>query len=305
MVLMALVLLYSAASTGRGASQDHSGPEKVTICQLAAERARYNHKLVEVTGFIEHGFEDFSLFDPGCLRSEIWIDYGGKAASGTTFCCPGSPNRSREHQLVVEGVPIPLVDDERFRSFDRLIHARRDTVVRATVVGRFFSGRPDNLSNNAFGRGYGHMGCCSLLAIERVTSVDPQDRDDVDYRIDPDQPTDINAKCAYESLEPLVAPIEAQKEAEADGQAWRFTDPKQVAIKTLAHLLNLDEKSIAKMGGGQTTPGRAVYKWRRPHSTQTGYMVVVSRPYWLSFYAADPKRVAWVAIAAYESPCVK
>lgn len=33
------------------------------------------------------------------------------------------------------------------------------------------------------------------------------------------------------------------------------------------------------------------------------YMVVVSRPYWLSYYAKDRKRVAWVVLAAYESSC--
>jgi hypothetical protein len=32
-------------------------------------------------------------------------------------------------------------------------------------------------------------------------------------------------------------------------------------------------------------------------------MVVVSRPYWLSFYAHDPSRVAWIAVIAYESSC--
>jgi hypothetical protein len=32
-------------------------------------------------------------------------------------------------------------------------------------------------------------------------------------------------------------------------------------------------------------------------------MVVVSRPFLLSFYAKDPKRVAWVVIAAYDSSC--
>lgn len=32
-------------------------------------------------------------------------------------------------------------------------------------------------------------------------------------------------------------------------------------------------------------------------------MVVVSRPYWLSYYAKDPKRVSWVVLAAYESGC--
>jgi hypothetical protein len=32
-------------------------------------------------------------------------------------------------------------------------------------------------------------------------------------------------------------------------------------------------------------------------------MVVVSRPYMLSFYAKNPKRVAWVLIGAYKMSC--
>jgi len=42
---------------------------------------------------------------------------------------------------------------------------------------------------------------------------------------------------------------------------------------------------------------------RRPKGKTMRYMVVVSRPYLLSFYAKDPKRVAWVLIAAYETSC--
>ena len=34
-------------------------------------------------------------------------------------------------------------------------------------------------------------------------------------------------------------------------------------------------------------------------------MVVVSRPYCLSLYSHDPKRVAWVVAAAYLSSCGK
>jgi hypothetical protein len=34
-------------------------------------------------------------------------------------------------------------------------------------------------------------------------------------------------------------------------------------------------------------------------------MLVVSRPYWLAFYANDPKRVAWVVVAAYVYSCGK
>jgi hypothetical protein len=32
-------------------------------------------------------------------------------------------------------------------------------------------------------------------------------------------------------------------------------------------------------------------------------MIVVSRPYWLTFYAKDARKAAWVVVAAYESSC--
>jgi hypothetical protein len=46
--------------------------------------------------------------------------------------------------------------------------------------------------------------------------------------------------------------------------------------------------------------GRIVYEWKQKKAS---YMAVVSRPYWVSFYSKDPDRVAWIAIAAYESSC--
>lgn len=33
------------------------------------------------------------------------------------------------------------------------------------------------------------------------------------------------------------------------------------------------------------------------------YVIVVTRPYWLSFYASGNKRVAWVVTAGYELSC--
>jgi hypothetical protein len=49
--------------------------------------------------------------------------------------------------------------------------------------------------------------------------------------------------------------------------------------------------------------GRFIYEWRRTGKKKVTYMVVVNRPYWLSFHARDPKRVAWVVAGAYESSC--
>jgi hypothetical protein len=45
--------------------------------------------------------------------------------------------------------------------------------------------------------------------------------------------------------------------------------------------------------------------WMDPGiSKKESYMIVVSRPYWLSFYSKDTKKVAWVVVGAYESSCV-
>jgi len=47
-----------------------------------------------------------------------------------------------------------------------------------------------------------------------------------------------------------------------------------------------------------------VYEWTPAGKAET-YMIVVSRPYLLSFYAHDPKCVAWVVSAAHLSSCGK
>src|SRR5260370_36294528 len=98
--------------------------QKVTICQLQKNPDAYNQKLVEVVGFVSHDFEDFSLFDPECpSRYDVWLEYGGVAASGTIYCCGGAGLRKRPKPLVVEDIPIPLIDNDLFREFDRLVQA--------------------------------------------------------------------------------------------------------------------------------------------------------------------------------------
>jgi hypothetical protein len=69
-------------------------PEKLTVCQLKNDPAAYNHKLVEVTGFVSHGFEDFTIFDPTCPSwPAVWLEYGGKAKSGMMYCCGVTADR--------------------------------------------------------------------------------------------------------------------------------------------------------------------------------------------------------------------
>lgn len=293
-------------SRGRQAQAPGTETVSVSLCDLKKDPGAFNHKLVEITGFVSHGFEDFTLFDPSCSSwPEVWLEYGGTDKSGTMYCCGVAADRSRPKPLVVENITVPLVDDARFREFDGLIQRRPDSVVRATIVGRFFAGELVKYPARTHWSGYGHMGCCSLLAIQQIVSVDPQDRSDLDYGASADQPDIEKTGCGYKYLTPIRPyddSIKAQREAEQRSDAWAFDDPQRVAAEALARLLGVDEKTVIGLKETRRAQGRVVFGWQPP-AKRASYMVVVSRPYWLSFYANDPRRVAWVVAAAYESSC--
>src|SRR5260370_8423474 len=113
--------LISTALVAQGLptkSSQSDVPERVTICQLKSDPAKYNHKLIEVTGFISHGFEDFGLFDPMCeAKGNIWLDYGGTKASDTMYCCGVAPSHTIPQNVSVDGKTIPLVHNDPFTTF--------------------------------------------------------------------------------------------------------------------------------------------------------------------------------------------
>jgi hypothetical protein len=282
---------------------------RVTVCDLKANPGDYNHKLIEVTGFVSHGFEDFGMFDPGCPSFPyIWLEYGGTNKSGTMYCCGVSSDRSRPKELVVEGIAVPLTADEPFSTFDNLIIKQPDTVIHATLVGRFFAGKKTRFPKaEAEWRGYGHLGCCSLLAIQQVFSVAPHDREDLDYRSSPDQPDLNQVGCGFQGLVPpwpYADWVNVQHTADVQENASAFDSPREVATAALIHLAKLDEGIAAKLKETQHSQGRVVYELKTNEGKVT-FMIVLSRPYLLSFYAKDPKNVAWVVIGAYKSSCDK
>jgi hypothetical protein len=175
-----------------------------------------------------------------------------------------------------------------------MVQRTPDSVVRATIAGRFFAAHGD--------RGYGHFGCCNLLAIERVVAVEPQDNSTLDLRASPDQP-DIAELASIRFLVPdgiETKLISAQHKAEVSKLEWPFADPARVATEGIAGYLGIDGASVTGIRPVKSTQGRIIYEWR-PKGKNAWYMVVVSRPYWMSFYSRDPKRVAWAVIAAYEA----
>ena len=293
---------------GYGTALCQEQAESVSVCQLKHDPPAYNHKLIEVTAFVSHDFEDFTIFDPTCPSwPDVWLEYGGTSKSGTMYCCGVSDDRNRTEELVVEKIAIPLNANAEFYKLDKLIQppfrsGEHGSIVHATLVGRFFAGeRQRFLKDNPWG-GYGHLGCCTLLAIQEIKSVDAQDRDDLDYGASSDQPDVDKTGCGYRKLTPLGPTdelVEAQRRAESGQQNWAFDHPEHVAADALVRLAAAKEP-IMGLKERRKTQGRVVYEWR-PAKKHVIYTVVVSRPYWLSFYARDPKRVGWVVAAAYES----
>ena len=306
LLIAALVIAKPAAKEPTTA--EPQGPEKVSVCQLKSDPAKYNHKLVEVTGFISHGFEDFGLFEPTCeSKGSIWLDYGGTKASNTMYCCDVTPGHTRPQVATVENISIPLIDNDRFKELDGMIRTKYDLIMHATIVGRFYSGERVSYPGGVFWSGYGHMGCCMLLMIQQVLAVDPHDRNDLDYRSSPDQPDIKKVGCGYKDLisdETFGDVIKAQREAELSPRGWAFDNPLRVATEILAQETKIDSGLIKGIRQGRQSQGRIIFHWK-PGKTNVSYMVVVSRPYVLSFYARDPKRVPWVPIAAYRIGCGK
>lgn len=48
------------------------GPLKISLCKLKSDPPAYNHKLVEVTGFVAHGFESFHIVEPARVAEAIF-----------------------------------------------------------------------------------------------------------------------------------------------------------------------------------------------------------------------------------------
>jgi len=289
-------------------AQSVSQPREVTYCELSKNPAEFNHVLVKLTGFVTHGFEDFEIDDPECRTQgfSIWLMYGGTAESNTMYCCPGEASQeSRAAPVAVEGITLPLEQDQSFQQFRELLKREPDTTVRTTLVGTFFSGKRQLSGANAFWQGYGHMGCCSLLVIQRVSSYEPHTRSDLDYTAEGGWYEDEGCKWATEQDLGHVSVnnwdggaqkgIGAQEKAE-EGAPWAFTDPRRVAMESLKALYPDRVPVLRRVKNG---PARQVFQWNQGKKRT---IVVVTRPYWLSLYAKGDA-VAWVSTMIKEVGC--
>jgi hypothetical protein len=287
-------------------------PIKTSICQLKKDPPAWNHKLVEVTGFVTHASHNFTISDPTCPSfPTLWLEYGGTVSSGTVNCCKTVSDRHRSQELVIDDVPIPLTVNQPFQDFDQAIQpplrpGQAGAVAHATLIGRFFGGQQMNdIENGKYWGGYGYMGCCSMLAIQEVKDPDTAWRADLDYG-ESDEKMDFPPPgCNLRTLLPAeqdAALMQFQRDADSGTRDWAFTDPARVAADALSRTTKVGQDLLATIKQTHDSPGRKTYEWKSANGRKS-YMAIVSRPYWLSFYAHDSHRVAWVAVIAYEAAC--
>src|SRR5262249_47436413 len=136
----------------------------------------------------------------------------------------------------------------------------------------------------------------SLLVIQRLESFEPHSRDDLDYTAEAGSYEPQG--CKEHGLRGVRAilvghsdgvreAIAEQRAAEEGNRQWAFDDPQRVAVESLKAFY----ESLVHLKLVKKRPGRQVFRWR--NGTKS-VVVVVTRPYWLSFYAKSPS-VAWVA----------
>jgi hypothetical protein len=75
-----------------------------------------------------------------------------------------------------------------------------------------------------------------------------------------------------------------------------LTDPDQVAKKSVKTVYPADTVILRIV---KESPARRVYRWK---TGKSNVVVVVTRPYWLSFYSTSGS-VAWVTTMIKEAEC--
>lgn len=170
-----VVFLFCLGFPTIASAQQHE--EDVSPCDLAQKPKAYNRKLVRVRGTLTVEFEDFSLGLGNChTEQEIWLAFGGDVP-GIVPSTVNDTIRTPGKNIRADGISVGIEKDDDLRRLYALITSRHgdkaEYRVTATLTGIFFAGRPTKFADGTSAYvGYGHLGCCSLLVISRVSNVD-------------------------------------------------------------------------------------------------------------------------------------
>lgn len=299
------VCLGQTGSKNNSSKSLHSDYAIVSLCEVSSNRSSYNRKQIEIEAFVSHGFENSSVYETGCdgRSSGIWMEYGGTASTSTMYCCGVTPKNTRPKALTVEGMKLPLVENENFTMLNTLLKKDGGRIARATLRGTFFSGKRDPYGNGKtdLWGGFGHFGCCSLFVIQEVVSVLPHNDAGLDYSSTTDQPDVKMEGCnnfRWHEGENWRSMVARQSSSDRGTDIWRYDDPRRVGTEALAKLLGKPLAEI-KLEETKKTNSRITYYWRPNGREGARYMVVVNRPYQLSLQARDAAKTIWTVATMY------
>jgi hypothetical protein len=282
----------------------------VTPCELAKNPSKYDHKLVRVSSKISLAFEDFSL-TADCDRAPgVWLIFGGDVSTPTSSTF-NDVSRTPGTTLHIEKIPIPLRKDANFQLFYDRLTARRERngdgtwcydcyfySVSATLTGIFFAG--DAKSEMP---GYGHIGCCRLLAIEKIERVSSE-------RTKLEPPGDF--LCSEKNWKWKVdrkAAFSLQAFVDEGHQPWRLDDIRTIvgqsiderrrtwADASFGKLLEPDEPT--KLDREWIVDGYWV-----SYDGLTSYAATLKKPAWLMTKAKKLDWEVWLPYSVYRWQCL-
>lgn len=223
---------------------------KVEVCDLVREPEKYTGQWINVRGKVNIGLEDFTLETHDCGEDlqEIWLAYGGDEPT-PVISTVNDQSREPGSILLFGDIPVPLEHDAELDLFKGRLEARRLRTLAgswcqtcrlynltASFYGLFLaaSSRPEE-----FLRGYGHLECCHLFVMEKITGVEA---------VRTEIPAGGRFVCSTDSWE-LDDTAEAATE-ERECSDWRDCDQaRRESLRVLAEhwhdKVNLDKGDLA------------------------------------------------------------
>jgi hypothetical protein len=175
-----LTVLAAVVSSSLAVSAQQ--PTEIDLCTLLSQPKKFERQGIVVRSKVSFGFEDFSLVSDHCdlprSSRDVWLTYGGKEPSGNISTV--NDHVTRRKNLTIGGKEVLLVKDQSLELFKRRLatlsrwsnepsdegYAYRPAFsVTATLSGIFLAAPERGLG------GYGHLGCCHLLVIQKVSDV--------------------------------------------------------------------------------------------------------------------------------------
>lgn len=306
-VLLAGFIFFLATSSVL--SQER--PFDTNACALNQHPEKYNEGLVSVEGLITVGRNEFMLHDASCgdQYGKIWLEFGGDVESPATGV---TPRQAAGKPRTFDGLELPITKDRDFDAMQKLLQSLQKSegtkMLRATLIGKYFAGRPTKLaSGETIQGGYGRMGCCSLFVIEEVVKVSAELEEPVDFSPLPVTPPKTLARGCL-ATETVLPPREDEDQLERKSLEEEFQylhDPKKVAARAIAVQQDIDAEVVEKQLRTESSSlTLASYAWQTSDGL-TSYSVIVNKPYWLLSTAQTGDAVIWTPKKITRTECTK